>query len=138
MKGRIVIEPDSMRLDKWLWAARFYKTRGLAQKQIELGRIKINGEKVKNSKIIKVGDVVDMNYNSQPYKLTIERLNLQRRPASEAKLMYREDEAVKLKRAEVKLQQSLAAGVFESHYKEGRPTKRDRRILDRTKHKQSF
>ena len=63
-------EINTMRLDKWLWAARFFKTRALAQKQIELGRIKVNNERVKNSKYIVVGDVVDMALNSLPYRLT--------------------------------------------------------------------
>ena len=55
---------SSMRLDKWLWAARFFKTRALAQKHIELGRVLVNGSKVKNSKNISAGDIIDINLNS--------------------------------------------------------------------------
>ena len=88
---------EEMRLDKWLWAARFFKTRALAQKHIELGRIKVNGDKVKNSKIIKKGDIVDLQLNHLPYRLTIIGLNTQRRPAPEARQLYYEDEKVILK-----------------------------------------
>ena len=69
-------EINTMRLDKWLWAARFFKTRALAQKQIELGRIKVNNERVKNSKYISVGDKVHLTLNSLPYLLTVLALNL--------------------------------------------------------------
>ena len=72
---------DEMRLDKWLWAARFFKTRSLASKQIELGRVSVNGAKAKTSKYISVGDVVDLTLNSLPYRLTVRQLNHQRRPA---------------------------------------------------------
>ncbi len=60
-----------MRLDKWLWAARFFKTRALAQKHIELGRVQVNGAKVKNSKNISAGDVLDLTLNSLPYKINL-------------------------------------------------------------------
>ena len=62
---------SSMRLDKWLWAARFFKTRALAQKHIELGRVLVNGSKVKNSKNISAGDTIDMTLNSLPYKFKV-------------------------------------------------------------------
>lgn len=82
---------SSMRLDKWLWAARFFKTRALAQKHIELGRVLVNGSKVKNSKNISAGDTIDMTLNSLPYKFKVAALNHQRRPAPEARLLYEED-----------------------------------------------
>ena len=61
----------AMRLDKWLWAARFFKTRALAQKHIELGRVQVNGAKVKNSKNISAGDIIDLTLNSLPYKIKV-------------------------------------------------------------------
>ncbi|MBO4575664.1 MAG: RNA-binding S4 domain-containing protein [Neisseriaceae bacterium] len=118
-----------MRLDKWLWAARFFKTRALAQKHIELGRVKVNGDKVKNSKIIAVGDVVDLQLNSLPYRLTIKGLNLQRRPASEARLLYAEDEAT-IKRREEIVQLNKSAQIVGEFTERGRPTKRNRRLMD--------
>ena len=120
-----------MRLDKWLWAARFFKTRALAQKHIELGRVTVNGAKVKNSKNIGAGDTIDLVLNSLPYKIKVLALNHQRRPAPEARLLYEEDAAVAAKReAQKQLDQ---ASRISAAYPDGRPTKRDRRQLDRMK-----
>lgn len=129
------MKETSMRLDKWLWAARFFKTRALAQKHIELGRVYVNQDRAKNSKMITVGDVIDLRLNSLPYRLTVKGLNMQRRPAVEAVLLYCEDESVKEKREEMKALNQAAR--IETHYPEGRPTKRDRRILDKFKYGQS-
>ena len=123
--------PTIMRLDKWLWAARFFKTRGLAQKQIELNRVSVNGAKAKTSKYIVVGDVIDLTLNSLPYKLTVLALNEQRRPAPEARLLYQEDEATAQNREAQKLLDQ--ASRITAAYPDGRPTKRDRRQLDKMK-----
>lgn len=122
---------NTMRLDKWLWAARFFKTRSLASKHIELGRVSVNGIKTKTSKYITVGDVIDLTLNALPYKLTIVALNHQRRPAPEARLLYTEDAQVAAQReAQKALDQ---ASRITAAYPDGRPTKRDRRELDRVK-----
>lgn len=122
---------SSMRLDKWLWAARFFKTRALAQKHIELGRVLVNGSKVKNSKNISAGDTIDMTLNSLPYKFKVATLNHQRRPAPEARLLYEEDMKTAAEReAQKQLDQ---ASRISAAYPDGRPTKRDRRQLDRMK-----
>ena len=123
--------PTTMRLDKWLWAARFFKTRSLAQKQIELNRVSVNGAKAKTSKYIVVGDVIDLTLNSLPYKLTVLALNEQRRPAPEARLLYQEDEATAQNREAQKLLDQ--ASRITAAYPDGRPTKRDRRQLDKMK-----
>ena len=123
--------PATMRLDKWLWAARFFKTRSLAQKQIELNRVSVNGAKAKTSKYIVVGDVIDLTLNSLPYKLTVLALNEQRRPAPEARLLYQEDEATAQNREAQKLLDQ--ASRITAAYPDGRPTKRDRRELDKLK-----
>lgn len=123
--------PTTMRLDKWLWAARFFKTRSLAQKQIELNRVSVNGAKAKTSKYIAVGDVIDLTLNSLPYKLTVLALNEQRRPATEARLLYQEDEATAQNREAQKLLDQ--ASRITAAYPDGRPTKRDRRQLDKMK-----
>lgn len=121
-----------MRLDKWLWAARFFKTRSLAQKHIELGRVQVNGNKVKSSKNITIGDTIDLTLNSLPYKIKILALNNQRRPAPEAQLLYQEDNDIAAKReAQKALDQ---AQRISAAYPHGRPTKRDRRRLDELKH----
>ena len=121
----------AMRLDKWLWAARFFKTRALAQKHIELGRVQVNGSKVKNSKNISAGDTIDLTLNSLPHKIKVLALNHQRRPAPEARLLYQED----MKTAELREQQKLLdqAGRSSAAYPDGRPTKRDRRQIERLK-----
>ena len=122
---------DTMRLDKWLWAARFFKTRSLASKHIELGRVAVNGAKAKTSKYIVVGDVIDLTLNSLPYKLNVLALNHQRRPAPEARLLYCEDEQTAEQReAQKALDQ---ASRITAAYPDGRPTKRDRRQLDKIK-----
>lgn len=121
----------TMRLDKWLWAARFFKTRALAQKHIELGRVRVNNERIKNSKYIVVGDVVDLSLNSLPYRLTVNGLNMQRRPAPEARLLYTEDAETMAKREQMKLLNQAAD--MQTYYPEGRPTKKDRRQIDRLK-----
>lgn len=122
---------NAMRLDKWLWVARFFKTRALAQKHIELGRVQVNGQKVKNSKNIQIGDEIDLVLNSLPYKIKVLQLNHMRRPASEAQQLYTEDEATAIKRSE---QKALAqASRISAAYPDGRPTKRDRRSLDKVK-----
>ena len=120
-----------MRLDKWLWAARFFKTRALAQKHIELGRVMVNGQKVKNSKYISVGDKVHLTLNSLPYLLTVLALNHQRRPAPEARTLYEEDAKVAQEREQQKLLDQ--ASRVTAAYPDGRPTKRDRRELDKVK-----
>ena len=122
---------DTMRLDKWLWAARFFKTRSLASRQIDLGRVSVNGVKVKTSKYIVVGDVIDLTLHSLPYTLTVLALNHQRRPAPEARSLYAEDtQTIANREAQKALDQ---ASRITAAYPDGRPTKRDRRQLDRVK-----
>ncbi|MDO4642183.1 MAG: RNA-binding S4 domain-containing protein [Neisseria sp.] len=124
-------DKHAMRLDKWLWAARFFKTRALAQKHIELGRVLVNNVKVKNSKNISTGDKIHLTLNALPYLITVKALNHQRRPAPEARLLYEEDAAVTQQReAQKQLDQ---ASRITAAYPDGRPTKRDRRQLDKIK-----
>ncbi|WP_197457503.1 RNA-binding S4 domain-containing protein [Snodgrassella sp. CFCC 13594] len=123
---------SAMRLDKWLWAARFFKTRALAQRHIELGRVHVNGAKVKNSKNIQEGDIIDLTLNALPYKITVLQLNHMRRPATEARLLYEEDAAVAKQREQQKALDK--ASRITAAYPDGRPTKRDRRQLEKVKH----
>ncbi|WP_312266351.1 RNA-binding S4 domain-containing protein [Neisseria sp.] len=124
-------DQQAMRLDKWLWAARFFKTRALAQKHIELGRVMVNGQKVKNSKNISAGDKIHLTLNSLPYLITVLALNHQRRPAPEARALYEEDSKVAQEREQQKLLDQ--ASRITAAYPDGRPTKRDRRELDKMK-----
>lgn len=124
-------DSSAIRLDKWLWAARFFKTRSLAQKHIELGRVQVNGSKVKNSKSVGIGDIIELTLNSLPYKIEVKGLNNQRRPAPEARCLYEEDQATADLRE--KRRQLDEFSRISHAYPDARPTKRDRRQLDKMK-----
>jgi len=123
-----------IRLDKWLWAARFFKTRSLAHKQIGLGRIKVNGVMAKASKYVTVGDIIEMNHHGLPYRFTIKELSNQRKSAQLARFFYEEDTQIVKEREEIKQQQSLSGRYVSARFKEkGRPTKKNRRRLEQIK-----
>ena len=124
-------DDGKVRLDKWLWAARFYKTRQLAHEALELGRVLVNGERVKASRIVREGDELLLRINQLEYRITVLQLATQRRPAKEAVLMYQEDEAGKAERAERML--LLKAEHASFPHGEGRPTKKARRDISRFK-----
>lgn len=124
-----------MRLDKWLWAARFYKTRQMAVEAINGGHVHLNQQRAKPGKEVRIGSQVTINKDGLEWAIEILVLPKQRRPASEAAGFYSESETGKLKRQTVieerKLQR-LAAPVQTP----GRPTKRDRRLIHRFKQDQ--
>ena len=124
-------DDGKVRLDKWLWAARFYKTRQLAHEALELGRVLVNGERVKASRIVREGDELLLRINQLEYRITVLQLATQRRPAIEAVLMYQEDEAGKAEREERML--LLKAEHASFPHGEGRPTKKARRDISRFK-----
>lgn len=118
-----------VRLDKWLWAARFYKTRSLATEAINGGKIHVNQQRVKPSRLVHIND--EINISRPPYKTTIVVLALSnsRGPASVACQLYQETEASKLAQQQVKEQLSTEAyGLADM---KGRPTKRARRQIIR-------
>ncbi len=82
----------ALRLDKWLWAARFFKTRPLAVEAINGGHVQVNEERAKPSRAVHVGDVIRIRKDQNTWKITVLGLNEQRRPAREAVLLYQEDE----------------------------------------------
>lgn len=118
-----------MRLDKWLWAARFFKTRSLATQAIDHGRVKLNGERVKPAREVKPGDRLEVHLNEVAWTLTVRALSMQRGPAQVAQALYEEDPASVARRqqqiSERKLASNPAAAI------KGRPTKRDRRQIHR-------
>ena len=122
---------DKVRLDRWLWAARFFKTRSLAAEAIDGGKVQLNGTRVRRSKMIVVGDL--LRITKPPYELTIEVLQPaeHRVSAKLAQDFYAETpesaSARELLRAQLKYQPST------SYEGKGRPTKRDRRVIDRFK-----
>ena len=121
--------PDSVRLDKWLWAARFYKTRALAVEAIEGGKVEVNDDKAKRAKAIRVGDRVRLRLGPYEWRLVIRGLSERRGPASEAQQLYEEDAEGKLLRERHAAQ--LKAAYQQHPAPKGRPTKKDRRDLER-------
>ena len=118
-----------MRLDKWLWAARFFKTRTLASEAVEGGKVKLNGIATKPAKEVRVGDRLHVRVGAQDWEIVIEGLNEQRRPASEARLLYTETPESVERRVQATELRRLAPTPVNDH--KGRPTKRDRRQLNR-------
>lgn len=124
---------DRVRLDKWLWAARFYKTRSLATTAVSGGKVQLNGERAKPGKLVRVGD--QLRVRQGPYEFWVRVLGLAERrgPASLAALLYEESEASR--RAREALSLVLRQGGLQALAEGGRPTKRDRRDLRKFKRK---
>jgi len=120
---------DRMRLDKWLWAARFFKTRSLATQAIDNGRVKLNGERVKPARDVKPGDRLELRIGEVEWALTVQALAMQRGPAPAAQALYEEDPASRARRQQQASDRKLAASPAAAI--KGRPTKRDRRQIHR-------
>lgn len=120
---------QKMRLDKWLWAARFFKTRSLANQAIENGRVKLNGERVKPAREVKAGDRLDLRVGELDWTVTVRALAMQRGPAPVAQALYEEDAESHVRRQAQQGERKLAAGPAAAV--KGRPTKRDRRQIHR-------
>ena len=120
---------EKMRLDKWLWAARFFKTRSLATQAIEQGRVKLNGDRVKPAREIKPHDRLDVQVGDFVWTLTVRMLSMQRGPAPVAQKLYEEAPDSLARRQQQANERKLVtrpeAGI------KGRPTKRDRRQIHR-------
>ncbi len=123
------LEIVRVRLDKWLWAARFYKTRALAHEAIEGGRARLEGERVKPSREVRVGDVLSLRINDLEWVVTVRKLSERRGPAPEARELYAEDEASLAARLQAIEQRRLA--VEPGSGIRGRPNKRDMRRIHR-------
>jgi ribosome-associated heat shock protein Hsp15 len=118
-----------VRIDKWLWAARFFKTRGLAARACELGRIESNGQQAKPSREVRIGDLLQVKTEGGDFLVEVLALSAMRGPAAVARTLYQETEAsreLRLKLAE----ERKAMPHFEA-LREGKPSKRDRRKIDR-------
>ncbi len=123
--------PES-RLDKWLWVARFFKTRALAAAAIDGGRIERNGEKAKRGKPVRPGDTLRIRLGPYEHRITVVAVAAQRGPASVAAGLYQEDAESRASRERLREQHRLAAALHGGSDK-GRPTKRDRREIRRLK-----
>jgi ribosome-associated heat shock protein Hsp15 len=116
---------DRIRLDKWLWAARFFKTRSQASEAIDLGRVRIDGERIKPAREARIGETLEVQMGDQRLQVVIRALSSQRGPASVARELYQET-ADSITRRERRA--DLRAAEPAQSIK-GRPTKRDRREL---------
>ncbi len=120
-------ESDTVRLDKWLWAARFFKTRSVSQENIELGRVRMNGTRLKPGKVVRVGDVLEITRGSEQFVVKVTALSGTRGSATVAAGLYEETAESIAKRALVKENSKLIPVPYETH--KGRPTKRDGRRI---------
>jgi ribosome-associated heat shock protein Hsp15 len=118
-----------VRMDKWLWAARFFKTRSLAARSCELGRVESNGQPAKASREVRVGDMLQVENEGGKFQVEVMVLSETRGPAAVAQTLYQETEASRELRRGL-AEQRKAMPQFEA-FREGKPSKRDRRKLDR-------
>ncbi len=119
-----------MRIDKWLWAARFYKTRTLAAEEIDKGRIQINGQDVKPARDVKAGDTLTLRQGPVLRTVIVKGLSMQRGAAPVAQLLYEETSESVTNRQQATEQRKLNNEPADS-IEHGRPTKRDRRSIDK-------
>jgi ribosome-associated heat shock protein Hsp15 len=122
---------DRVRLDKWLWAARFYKTRALASAAIGGGKVQVNGDRAKRARPLQVGDELRIRQGVYEYQVTVRALAVRRGPAAEAAGLYQETDASRAARAAMALQLKTVHAAFIPE--RGRPTKKDRREINRVK-----
>lgn len=124
--------PETMRLDKWLWCARFYKTRSLATDEIGKGRVTVNDQPAKAARDLRCGDTVALRQGVMARTVVVRGLSGTRGPAPIAQLLY-EETADSIAAREKAAEQRRLAPEPASTLQEGRPTKRDRRNIDRAK-----
>ena len=121
--------PNRVRLDKWLWAARFYKTRGLSADAIDGGKIEVNGERAKRSRLVQSGDRLKIRIGPYEHVITVKDVSEKRGSAPIAQALYEEDPESR------KAREVMAAHVramnANTGYESGRPTKKDRREIER-------
>ncbi len=129
-------EPDSgdrVRLDQWLWAARFFKTRALAAEGVAGGKVELNGARPKRAHQVRAGDRLRLRLGHYEFSLTVRALSSRRGPAAEAQQLYAEDAESVARRAELAVRLKAEATAF-SHF-EGRPTKKERRAIQKIRGK---
>ena len=125
-------QTDSLRLDKWLWAARFYKTRKLAAEAVAGGKIHLNGQRTKPGKEVKIGSKLMISKDHYTWDIAITGINSQRRPAKEAVLLYEETAESLTKRQQQVAQQREEKALFNQSHDQ-RPNKKQRRQIHRFK-----
>jgi ribosome-associated heat shock protein Hsp15 len=121
---------SKVRIDKWLWAARFFKTRSQATEAVNGGKVEVNGDTAKPAKLVQVGDNIRLRLGPYEHVFTVRGLGERRGPASVAASLYEETEASRAAREKLSEQLRMAPAAFVYEDK-GRPTKRDRREIER-------
>ncbi len=122
---------DTVRLDKWLWAARFFKTRAVAAEAIDGGKVDVNGDRAKRSRHLAPGDRVSLRLGQYEWHVVVRGVSERRGPAPEAQLLYEETPESIARRAALKVQLDSMPSFFA--HGEGKPTKHDRRAIRRLK-----
>ena len=130
--SQIAEEKEAVRLDKWLWAARFYKTRTLAKEMIDGGKVHYNGQRSKPNKIVEVGATVKVRQGSDEKEIVVLELSSQRRGAPEAQRLYRETEQSLANREKLAMARKMNA--LSMPHPDRRPDKKERRDLLKFKH----
>lgn len=118
---------ETVRLDVWLWAARFFKTRSLARQAIEAGRVEIDGQRAKSSRAVRLGDALHIVRADEAFEIEVAGLARQRGPAAAAQALYRESEASMAARAEARARRAAERAGYRPP--ESRPDKRARRLI---------
>lgn len=118
---------EELRLDKWLWAARFFKTRSLATKAVSGGKVHLNSQRIKPSRLVQIGDTLHITKGTIEFEVRVEKLCQYRRPASEARLMYAESEESVTKREETKEFRKMVRNGYSAPPK--KPNKQERRKI---------
>lgn len=124
------IPTASVRIDKWLWAARFFKTRSLATDAVDSGKVRLNGERIKPARSVKIGDTLDIDNGATEWEVVVRELADKRGSATVAQTLYSETAHSIARRQQQAEQRKFFREPGESI--KGRPTKRDRRLLDKS------
>lgn len=125
---------EKFRIDKWLFAARFFKTRSLAAEEVERGRVALNGQRVKPAKTVAVGDNLSIRIGNYQFDIEVLGLSNKRGSAPQAQQLYRETDESRARREVVAARLKAQPQPF---YTKGRPTKRDRREIERFRSNQN-
>ncbi len=126
-------ELEAIRLDKWLWAARFFKTRKLAAEAISGGKVHVNDQRAKPGKEVKTGAMLSISKDNYRWDITIIAINGQRRSAKEAVLLYRESAESLAKREQQIIQNREQRELFDFSGRDHKPNKKERRMIHRFK-----
>ncbi|UAY77316.1 ribosome-associated heat shock protein Hsp15 [Pasteurella canis] len=125
---------EDVRLDKWLWAARFYKTRTIAKEMIDGGKVHYNGQRTKPNKHVEVGGIIKLRQGNEEKEVEVTALSSQRRGAPEAQLLYKETEKSVEQRTKIAIARKINALTMP--HPDRRPNKKERRDLLKFKHQE--